>query len=92
MQWPAKLAYGCIRWQCSSLKHERDGQDLYTFKKRCKVIDLALLATKTMAQVIGNAMANLGVLECHLWLNLTGISRAASFYQAFNWDCPSGGM
>ncbi len=36
-------------------------------------MDLALRATKATTQVMGKAMANLVVLESHLWLNLTDI-------------------
>lgn len=35
--------------------------------------DLALHATKATTQAIGKAMANLVLLERHLWLNLTYI-------------------
>ncbi len=38
--------------------------------------DLALRATKTMAQAIGRSMASLVVLERHLWLTLTEIKDA----------------
>ncbi|KAI2646291.1 Platelet glycoprotein V [Labeo rohita] len=38
--------------------------------------DLALRATKTTAQAIGRSMANLAVLERHLWLTLTEIKDA----------------
>ncbi|XP_059360387.1 taste receptor type 1 member 1-like [Carassius carassius] len=38
--------------------------------------DLALRATKATAQVIGRSMANLVVLERHLWLNLTEIKES----------------
>ncbi len=38
--------------------------------------DLALCATKATEQAIVKAMANLVVLECHLWLNLTEIRDA----------------
>ncbi len=40
------------------------------------VTDLALRATKTMAQAIGCSMASLVVLERHLWLTLTEIKDA----------------
>ena len=38
--------------------------------------DLALRATKATAQAIGRSMANLVVLERHLWLNLTEIKES----------------
>ncbi|XP_067276297.1 uncharacterized protein [Pseudorasbora parva] len=46
--------------------------------------DLALRATKATAQAIGKNMANLTVLERHLWLNLTEMKDAdkASFLDA----------
>ncbi|MGL5405379.1 MAG: hypothetical protein ACRDAX_01090, partial [Propionibacteriaceae bacterium] len=46
--------------------------------------DLALRATKANAQAIGRTMANLTVLERHLWLNLTEMKETdkASFLDA----------
>ncbi|ROL49022.1 hypothetical protein DPX16_16637, partial [Anabarilius grahami] len=52
------------------------GHDSATFKELRSATDLALCATKTMAQVIGSSMASLVVLERHLWLNLTEIKDA----------------
>lgn len=50
--------------------------DSSAFKELCYATDLALHATKTMAQAIGRSMASLVVLERHLWLNLTAIEDA----------------
>lgn len=52
---------------------DESGRDPSTFKELCTVTDLALSVTKATSHAIGKAMANLVVLEHHLWLNLTEI-------------------
>lgn len=52
------------------------GPDPAAFKELRSATDLALRATKSTAQAIRRAMANLVVLERHLWLNLTEIRNA----------------
>ncbi|XP_067261185.1 uncharacterized protein [Chanodichthys erythropterus] len=47
--------------------------DAPAFRDLRSATDLALHATKATAQAIGQSMANLVVLERHLWLNLTEI-------------------
>ncbi len=49
--------------------------DPATLRELRSATDLALRATKTTAQAIGRSMASLVVLERHLWLTLTEISR-----------------
>ncbi|XDV15042.1 hypothetical protein PO909_015190 [Leuciscus waleckii] len=59
---------------------DESGPDPEAFKDLHSTTDLALRATKTTAQAIGRSMANLTVLERHLWLNLTemkDVERAA---------------
>lgn len=46
------------------------------FRDLRSATDLALRATKATAQAIGRSMANLVVLERHLWLNLTEIKES----------------
>lgn len=46
------------------------------FRDLRSTTDLALRATKATAQAIGRSMANLVVLERHLWLNLTEIKES----------------
>ncbi len=43
------------------------------FSELRSMTDLALRATKMIAQAIGRSMASLVMLERHLWLNLTEI-------------------
>lgn len=52
---------------------DESGPEAAAFEELCSVIDLALSATKSMAQAIVHVMANLVVHEHHLWLNLTEI-------------------
>ncbi|MCJ8740105.1 hypothetical protein PDJAM_G00055060 [Pangasius djambal] len=52
---------------------DESGPDSAAFKELRSATDLALRATKATAQAIGRSMANLVVLERHLWLNLTEI-------------------
>lgn len=53
------------------LLHTMDetGPDLAAFKQLRSATNLGLHANKSMAQAIGHVMANLVVLEHHLWLN-----------------------
>lgn len=46
------------------------GQSSDAFKELHTATDLALCATKAIAQLIDKAMANFVVLEHHIWLNL----------------------
>ncbi len=51
-------------------------QESNTFKELCTATHLALQATKATAQAVSKTMANLVVLECHLWIDLTEIKDA----------------
>ncbi len=55
---------------------EESSQNPDAFKELWTATDLALCATKATAQAISKPMANLVVLECHLWLNLSEIRDA----------------
>lgn len=55
---------------------DESGPDVATLRELRSATDLALRATKSTAQAIGRSMANLVVLERHLWLNLTEIKDA----------------
>ncbi len=55
---------------------DESGWDPNAFTELRTATDLALRATKATAQAISKAMANLVVLECHLWLNLMEIRDA----------------
>lgn len=48
----------------------------WPFKELHSATNLALRASKSIAQSISCAMANLVVLDVHLWLNLTEIKDA----------------
>lgn len=50
-------------------KMDETGPDLAAFKQLRSATNLGLNATKSMAQAIRRVMANLVVLERHLWLN-----------------------
>ncbi len=52
---------------------DKAGPDPAAFRELCSATDLALCATKTMAQAFCRSIANLVVLECQLWLTLTEI-------------------
>lgn len=52
------------------------GSGQATFSDLCSAKDLALYATKTIAQAIGRATASLVVLERHFWLNSMEIKDA----------------
>ncbi len=63
-------------WQSSRSSRpnsSKAGPDPAAFRELCSATDLALCATKTMAQAFCRSIANLVVLECHLWLTLTEI-------------------
>ncbi|XP_016084695.1 ankyrin-1a [Sinocyclocheilus grahami] len=68
----------CIK---AKLLHTMDksSQSSDVFRELRTATDLALCANKATAQAIGMAMANLVVLERHLWLNLKEIRDAAKF-------------
>lgn len=62
----------------AKLLHNMDEsrQESNTFKELCTATHLALQATKATAQAVGKTMANLVVLERHLWMDLTEIKDA----------------
>ncbi len=55
---------------------DESGPDATAFRELCSATDLALRVTMAMAQAIGRSMANLAVLERHLWLSLAKIKEA----------------
>ena len=63
---------------------DESGPNPEAFKDLRSATDIALRATKATAQSIGRAMANLTVLERHLWLTLTEMKDAekAAFLDA----------